>query len=62
MNIFVFFNEDGSIFLYWRRNRLQSFSEKGMKTCAVEDDFSLHMTEEKKELADYYIAHYDEVM
>ena len=33
----------------------------GMKTCAVEDDFSLAMTEEKKELADYYIAHYDEV-
>lgn len=34
----------------------------GMKTCAVEDEFSLNMTEEKKELADYYIAHYDEVM
>ena len=34
----------------------------GMKTCAVEDAFSLEMTEEKKELADYYIAHYDEVM
>jgi len=33
----------------------------GMKTCAVEDDFSLAMTEEKKELADYYIKHYDEV-
>ena len=33
----------------------------GMKTCAVEDEFSLPMTEEKKELADYYIAHYDEV-
>ena len=33
----------------------------GMKTCAVEDDFSLAMTEEKKELADYYITHYDEV-
>ena len=34
----------------------------GMKTCAVEDDFSLSMTEEKKELADYYITHYDEVV
>ena len=33
----------------------------GMKTCAVEDDFSLNMKEEKKELADYYIVHYDEV-
>lgn len=33
----------------------------GMKTCAVEDTFSLGMTEEKKELADYYITHYDEV-
>ena len=32
-----------------------------MKVCAVEDEFSLRMTEEKKELADYYIAHYDEV-
>lgn len=33
----------------------------GMKVCAVEDEFSFGMTEEKKELADYYIAHYDEV-
>lgn len=33
----------------------------GMKVCAVEDEFSLSMTEEKKELADYYITHYDEV-
>ncbi len=33
----------------------------GMKTCAVEDDFSLGMTEEKKQLADYYITQYDEV-
>lgn len=33
----------------------------GMKTCAVEDEFSLAMTEEKKKLADYYIKHYDEV-
>ena len=34
----------------------------GMKTCAVEDTFSLGMTDEKKKLADYYITHYDEVM
>ena len=33
----------------------------GMKICAVEDEFSFSMTEEKKEMADYYIAHYDEV-
>ena len=33
----------------------------GMKVCAVEDEFSLSMTEEKKELADYYITHYDKV-
>ncbi len=33
----------------------------GMKVCAVEDEFSLGMTEEKKKLADYYITHYDEV-
>lgn len=34
----------------------------GMKTCAVEDNFSLAMTEQKKQLADYYIRHYDEVI
>ena len=33
----------------------------GMKTCAVEDEFSFGMTEEKKKLADYYITHYDVV-
>ena len=33
----------------------------GMKVCAVEDEFSLNQTEEKKKLSDYYIAHYDEV-
>ena len=33
----------------------------GMQVCAVEDAFSLPMTEEKKELADYYIASYDEI-
>ncbi len=34
----------------------------GMKTCAIEDEFSAAMTEEKKELADYYITTYDEVL
>lgn len=33
----------------------------GMRVCAVEDEFSLNMAEEKKKLADAYIAHYDEV-
>ncbi len=33
----------------------------GMKVCAIEDEFSSLMTEEKKKLADYYITHYDEV-
>ena len=42
-----------------RRNN--NTSGAGMKVCAVEDEFSLGMTEEKKELADYYITHYDEV-
>ena len=26
-----------------------------MKVCAVEDDYSLYQTQEKKEKADYYI-------
>lgn len=33
----------------------------GMKTCAVEDLFSMDLTEEKKALADYYISTYEEV-
>lgn len=33
----------------------------GMKTCAVEDLFSLDLTQEKKRLADYYIKTYEEV-
>lgn len=33
----------------------------GMKVCAVEDSFSAHQREKKKELADYYICHYDEI-
>jgi len=40
---------------------LLSGKRAGMKVCAVEDEFSASMTEEKKELADYYITHYDEV-
>lgn len=33
----------------------------GMRVCAVEDQYSLHQTEEKKELADYYIRDYYEI-
>ena len=33
----------------------------GMEVCAVEDEFSLNQTEEKKELADYYIRDYFEI-
>lgn len=34
----------------------------GMKCCAVYDDFSKDMDEEKKSLADYYIMSYEEVL
>lgn len=34
----------------------------GMKVCAVEDWFSASQREKKKELADYYICHYDEII
>jgi len=34
----------------------------GMEVCAVEDHFSLPMTEEKKKLADYYIQDYEELL
>ena len=33
----------------------------GMTVCAVEDAFSASQKEEKKQLADYYIASYDEI-
>jgi len=33
----------------------------GMKVCAVEDEYSLYQTREKKELADYYIKTYDDI-
>lgn len=34
----------------------------GMKVCAVEDEFTLPVTEEKRRLADYYIKDYYEVL
>lgn len=33
-----------------------------MKTCAVYDEFSKHMDNEKRELADYYIDSYDDIL
>lgn len=33
----------------------------GMKTCAVEDEFSREQVEKKRELADYYIQDYDDI-
>ena len=33
----------------------------GMKVCAVEDDYSMHQTEDKKRLADYYIKDYYDI-
>lgn len=34
----------------------------GMSVCAVEDDYSAHLRNRKKELADYYITDYRQVM
>lgn len=34
----------------------------GMKVCAIEDDFSRHMEAEKRELADYYIRDYFDIL
>lgn len=34
----------------------------GMRVCAIEDEFSLDLTKEKKELADYYIKDYEELL
>lgn len=34
----------------------------GMRVCAVEDLYSIHQTEAKKELADFYIKDYNEIV
>lgn len=34
----------------------------GMRVCAVEDTYSMHQNEEKRELADYFISDYFEIM
>lgn len=34
----------------------------GMRVCAVEDDYSLNLEQEKKSMADYYIRSYEDVL
>ena len=34
----------------------------GMKVCAIEDDFSREVRQKKKELSDYYIDDYRELL
>lgn len=41
---------------------IQAGKAANMKVCAVEDRYSLHQTDDKKLLADYYIRDYSEVM
>ena len=40
---------------------IQAGKSAGMKVCAVEDDYSMDIVEEKKKLADYYIKDYRQV-
>jgi len=40
---------------------IQAGKTAGMRVCGVEDDFSADYREEKKQMADYYITHYDEI-
>ena len=41
---------------------IQAGKAAGMKVCGVEDAFSVMYREEKKELSDYYISDYDEIV
>lgn len=34
----------------------------GMKVCAIEDDFTKEVRQKKKELSDYYIVDYSELI
>ena len=34
----------------------------GMKTCAIDDDFSRSQNDKKRELADYYINDFNDIM
>lgn len=42
-------------------NGIQAGINANMRTCAIYDDFSAHLTAIKKELADYYIEKYEEL-
>lgn len=41
---------------------IQAGKAAGMTVCAIEDDFSIPMREEKRRLADFYIDNYDELL
>lgn len=41
---------------------IQAGKAAGMVVCAVEDDFSTSLRQEKQELADYFIEDYDEIL
>lgn len=43
-------------------NGIMAGKNAGMKVCAVEDNFSLPMTDEKIRLSDYYIKSYNDLM
>lgn len=43
-------------------NGILAGKRAGMKTCAVWDDFSRHLDEEKKSMADYYIKDYFDIL
>ena len=43
-------------------NGIRAGINAGMKTCAVYDDFSAHLTTVKKELADYYIENFNQII
>lgn len=43
-------------------NGIMAGKNAGMKVCAIYDDFSKHLTDEKISLADYYIEGYDQIL
>lgn len=43
-------------------NGILAGKNAGMRVCAVDDEYSRHQETKKKELADYYIHHYDEIV
>jgi len=43
-------------------NGIQAGINAKMRTCAIYDDFSAILTDEKKELADYYIENYSDIL